>query len=68
MAAARRDLPSLDDALGQGELTPLVGWLRARVHGQGSLFGFKDLLRSATGKPLDPSDFTAHLSARYLGG
>jgi carboxypeptidase Taq len=28
--------------------------------------GFQDLLRQATGKPLDPTDFTAHLTARYL--
>jgi len=24
------------------------------------------LLRAATGKPLDPADFQAHLTARYL--
>jgi carboxypeptidase Taq len=28
--------------------------------------GFQDLLRAATGKPLDPADFTAHLTDRYL--
>ena len=66
MAAARRDVPDLDTALGQGQLGPLVGWLRTRVHGQGSRLGFNDLLRAATGKPLDPTDFEAHLAARYL--
>jgi carboxypeptidase Taq len=33
----------------------------------GSLLGLNDLLRHATGKPLDPGDFEAHLTARYLG-
>jgi carboxypeptidase Taq len=66
MAAARRDLGGLDAALARGELTPLVGWLRGKVHRQGSLLGFNDLLRAATGKPLDPVDFEAHLTARYL--
>lgn len=66
MAAARRALPDLDAALGQADLTPLVGWLRANVHGQASRHGFNDLLRAATGKPLDPAYFTAHLTARYL--
>jgi carboxypeptidase Taq len=28
--------------------------------------GFNDLLRAATGKPLDPEDFQTHLRARYL--
>ena len=44
----------------------LLGWLRQHVHGKGSLLGFQDLLRAATGKPLDPSDFMDHLRARYL--
>ena len=66
MAAARREVPDLDAGLGRGELAPLMGWLRTRVHGQGSLLGFNDLLRAATGKPLDPTDFEAHLTARYL--
>ena len=66
MAAARRAVPGIDAALARGDLSPLLGWLRAKVHGQGSLLGFDDLLRAATGKPLDPADFEAHLTARYL--
>lgn len=66
MAAARREVEGLDAALALGDFAPLVGWLRAKVHGQGSLYGFNDLLRHATGKRLDPSDFQAHLTARYL--
>jgi carboxypeptidase Taq len=66
MAAARRAAPGLGAALGQGDLSLLLGWLRTEVHGRASLFGFNDLLRAATGKPLDPADFEAHLTARYL--
>lgn len=66
MNAARAASPGLDEALGQGDAAPLLGWLRTHVHGQGSLLGFQDLLRAATGKPLDPGDFTAHLTRRYL--
>ena len=66
MAAARRDVADLDAALGHGDLAPLLAWLRAKVHGQGSLLEFNALLSQATGKPLDPGDFQAHLTARYL--
>ena len=66
MAAAQRAVPELDAGLGRGDLGPLVGWLRLHVHSQGSRLGFNDLLRAATGKPLDPADFEAHLTARYL--
>ncbi|MBC7801351.1 MAG: carboxypeptidase M32, partial [Gemmatimonadaceae bacterium] len=52
--------------LGRGDLGPLVRWLRTHVHGQGARLDFNGLLRAATGKPLDPADFEAHLTARYL--
>jgi carboxypeptidase Taq len=49
-------------------MAPLLSWLRVHVHAKGSLLGFQDLLRAATGKPLDPQDFMDHLRARYLDG
>jgi carboxypeptidase Taq len=66
MKAARTATPGLDDALAEGEMAPLLSWLRKHVHGHGSKLGFQDLLRAATGKPLDPMDFQEHLRARYL--
>ncbi|MBK1662484.1 carboxypeptidase M32 [Paracraurococcus ruber] len=66
MRAARRDVPAIDAALAEGDMRPLMGWLREKVHGQGSRLGFQDLLRHATGKPLDPADFMDHLRGRYL--
>ncbi len=66
MAAARRDSPELDPALAGGDLAPLIAWLRRNVHAQANRLGFNDLLTEATGKPLDPRDFEAHLTRRYL--
>jgi len=66
MASARRAVPDVDAGLARGDLSPLLGWLRKHVHGVGSLLQFNDLLCAATGKPLDPADFQAHLTARYL--
>ncbi len=66
MQAAREAVPGLDAALGEGDLAPLLGWLRRHVHGQGSRLGFEDLLRHATGRALDPGAFEAHLQGRYL--
>jgi carboxypeptidase Taq len=66
MRAARRDIPVLDEELARGEMLPLIAWLRERVHAQGARLGFQDLLRHATGRPLDPQDFMEHLRQRYL--
>jgi len=66
MAAARRALPGLDAAFAQGDLAPLVGWLNANVHAHGARLGLNELMSKATGGPLSPGAFEAHLTARYL--
>ena len=52
--------------MGLGDLSPLINWLHTNVHAHGSLLSFNELLTEATGKPLDPADFQAHLRDRYL--
>lgn len=65
--AAQRDLPSLSEDISKGRLSPLIGWLRTHVHGQGSFRSAEDLLAAATGEPLNPQVFLDHLKHRYLG-
>ncbi|EPY02223.1 carboxypeptidase M32 [Magnetospirillum fulvum] len=65
--AARRAIPGLTDALAQGDIRPLLDWLRAEIHGKGSSLSTSDLMIAATGRPLDPALFEAHLRGRYLG-
>ena len=66
MQVARVAEPTIGDALAEGSLAPLLGWLRRHVHAQGSLMGFEALLTQATGGPLDPAAFEQHLASRYL--
>ena len=66
MAAARAATPGLDAALGAGDVTPLLGWLRRQVHGLGSRLGYTALLQHATGEALNPAAFESHLTQRYL--
>lgn len=66
-AAAKEAAPEIPEAIGRGDFTPLLGWLREKVHGQGCFHTTDDLIEQATGKPLDPKVFEAHLKARYLG-
>jgi carboxypeptidase Taq len=66
MQAARQSDPTIDTAMAQGDLSPLLAWLRKNVHSKASLYGFNDLLREATGKPLSSDGFKAHLERRYL--
>ncbi len=67
MKVAREQVRGLDSAMGVGDLSALMNWLRTHIHQRGSVMEFHELLKSATGKELDPRDFQAHLRARYLG-
>ncbi|MGH7118077.1 MAG: carboxypeptidase M32 [Acetobacteraceae bacterium] len=66
METARQAVPGLETALGAGDLSLLTGWLAREVHAKGSVFDYNGLLREATGRPLDPAGFEAHLTRRYL--
>ncbi len=64
--AALRARPEIPQALARGDFAPLMGWLGETVHAQASLLTGEALLVQATGRPLDPEVFKAHLAARYL--
>jgi carboxypeptidase Taq len=65
--ALRAAVPDLDARIEQGEMAPLLAWLRANVHGLGRRFGWRELTLRATGRPLQVEPFLAHLRKRYLG-
>lgn len=65
-AAAKERDKTILPGIAKGNFKPLLKWLRANVHGKGSLLTTDELLRQATGKPLGTAAFKAHLKARYL--
>lgn len=65
--AALGDVPDIPAAIETGDFTPLVGWLRTHVHGRGSSLTTPEIVRQATGRPLDAGIFRRHLERRYLG-
>ncbi|WP_439577630.1 carboxypeptidase M32 [Elioraea sp.] len=64
--AAVTAVPEIPARLAEGDLAPLTSWLRTNVHAHGARYGFDELMQAATGRPLDPVVFAAHLKARYL--
>ncbi|WP_428392778.1 carboxypeptidase M32 [Lichenicoccus sp.] len=65
--AACRDEPALPSCLAQGDFTPLLRWLRPRVHERASSVTAAEIVRDATGAPLSADIYQAHLKRRYLG-
>jgi len=65
-AAAVAARPEIPAALGRGDFRPLLAWLRPAVHARASSAGTDAILADATGRPLEPELFLAHLRRRYL--
>ena len=66
-AAATRADANILPGIAKGNFVPLLAWLRAHVHGKGSLLSTAELVREATGAPLDARIYEDHLRRRYLG-
>jgi carboxypeptidase Taq len=65
-AAAKRALPTLDTDIEGGHFEALNGFLRKHIWSRASLLSGDELLREATGEPLDATYFERHLRERYL--
>jgi carboxypeptidase Taq len=66
-AAMRRAMPDLDARIGAGNLGDVFDWLRSNIWSQASRWTTDELAVRASGEPLNPAHFKAHLEARYLG-
>jgi len=64
-AAAKKDIPFLDDLIARGSFKELRSWLKEKVHVHGRRFSTKELVERATGKPLSADDFLHYLREKY---
>lgn len=65
-AAARRELPALEDDFRRGDFGRLLAWLRQKIHVQGRRFDTRELVRRVTGEELSPVHLLRYLTERYL--
>jgi carboxypeptidase Taq len=65
--AARPADAAIVAGIAEGDFRPLMAWLRRNVHALGCRYSTAEVLRRATGRPLDSTAFKDHLRARYLG-
>jgi len=65
--ALREQVPEVPGCLENGDIGPVLAWLRGNVHALGSSLSTDAILERATGQPLSAEPFKAHLRERYLG-
>jgi carboxypeptidase Taq len=64
-AVIAEEFPAIETELANGKFDTVNEWRRAKVWSQGSLHSTPELLKLATGEPLNAAHFTAHLRKRY---
>jgi carboxypeptidase Taq len=65
MAAARRDVPGIDDALSRGDPSPVTGWMRERLQRFGSLRLPEETIRHAIGEAPSAEPLLTYLEAKF---
>lgn len=65
LMAAMRKTVNVDSAVASGNLSTVNAWLCENVHRHGAVFSPDELLRKATGKSFDPSDYVAYLTSKF---
>jgi carboxypeptidase Taq len=64
-ARANAELGDLGPSFARGEFTPLLEWLRVKVHRQGRRYRSARLIEHATGAPPSPEPLVTALREKY---
>ncbi len=60
-----KDLPDLSDHIRRGEFSPLLDWLREKIHKHGGKFETQELIQRVTGSKIDPAPYLRYLTRKY---
>src|SRR5205823_2011814 len=58
---AEKDLGDLQDQIARGQVAPLLGWLREKIHSQGKRYRATELVKRVTGRPLSAAPLLEHV-------
>jgi carboxypeptidase Taq len=61
----KKDLPSYDSLVSGGDLAPVLGWLREKVHVHGRKYNSSELLKRITGEELQFKYFMDYAKAKF---
>ena len=59
------DLPDAYERVAAGDLGPILGWLREKIHRHGAAKTPKELISEVTGEALEPGYFLRYLESKY---
>jgi carboxypeptidase Taq len=66
-AAVERAIPDASARIAEGDFSAINAWRKENIWSKASMLSTPDIMRQATGEPLNAKYFEAHLRRRYLG-
>ncbi len=63
--ALKREIPDIEEQVGQGKLQPVKEWLNQNIHRKGRLYSAEGLCEKVTGEALNPEHFIRYLKNKY---
>ncbi len=64
-AKAKQEIPDLEERFAKGDFSPLLSWLRDKIHRYGRIYDPIDLLKEATGEEPDSGYFINYVVQKY---
>lgn len=64
-AAARRDIPDMDDRIRRADFPVLLNWLRSNLHRHGQRYRASELVLRISGRPLSVDPYLHYLHEKY---
>lgn len=65
-AAVERSVPDATSQIARGDFSGINAWRKANIWSKASMLSTPEIMRQATGEPLNARYFEAHLKRRYL--
>jgi carboxypeptidase Taq len=59
------DIPDLEDQIRRGKFDQLLGWVREKIHRQGSKYEAQELVKQVTGSKIDAAPYLRYLTGKY---
>ena len=63
--SAVKENRDIEDSIQNGELAPLLSWLRENIHKHGKLYTADQLVKKLTGEPLNEDHFISYLKKKF---
>ena len=67
-AAVERAIPDASAQIARGDFSAINGWRKENIWSKASMLSTPEIMRQATGEPLNAKYFEMHLTQRYLAG